>query len=143
MSTTEENTEDLISNIVLNKEEPSEEELEEFKNLVSEWFKYDDQIIKLINAIKERKVIKKALNNKIQDFMYKYQYNDLNTKHGRIKTNIKEVKLPIKIPEIRDKILKYSELSGQELIDQIFKEDREKIVKKNIKRIIPKVSLSL
>jgi len=143
MSTTEENTEDLISNIVLNKEEPSEEELEEFKNLVSEWFKYDDQIIKLINAIKERKVIKKALNNKIQDFMYKYQYNDLNTKHGRIKTNIKEVKLPIKIPEIRDKILKYSELSGQELIDQIFKEDREKVVKKNIKRIIPKVSLSL
>lgn len=139
----EDNTEDLITNIVSNKIEPSEEELEGFKNLVSEWFKYDDQIRKLINAIKERKTIRKALNAKIQDFMYRYQYNDLNTKNGRIKANVREVKVPVKVNEIRDKILKYSDKSGQELLDQIFKEDRPTVIKKDIKRIIPKVSLTI
>ena len=39
---------------VINEErvEPSTEELESFKNLVNDWFKYDDQIRKLQTAIK-------------------------------------------------------------------------------------------
>ena len=136
-------TDDLITNIVNNKPEPTNEELESFKNLVHDWFKYDDQIRKLDIAIKERRNYQKALNTKIQEFMFTYQYNDLNTQHGRIKSNVKEVKLPIKINEIKDKILKYKELSGEELLKQIFEEERQTVVKKNIRRIIPKVSLTL
>lgn len=135
--------EDLITSIVENKPEPTEEELDSFKNLVNDWFKYDDQIRKLDIAIKERRNYQKALNSKIQDFMLKYQYNDLNTQHGRIRSNIKEVKLPIKVTEIREKILKYPDLSGTELVDKLFNEERPTITKKNIRRIIPRVSLTL
>jgi hypothetical protein len=133
---------DLIDDVI-NKPEPTEEELQNFKNLVTDWFKYDDQIRKLSIAIKERKSYQKALNSKIQEFMFNYKYNDLNTQQGRIKTNIKEVKVPIKLLEIKDKILKYKELSGEELLNQIFNEERPTVIKKNIRRIIPKVSLNL
>lgn len=131
---------DIINN---NRVEPSAEELETFKNLVNDWFKYDDQIRKLKIAMKERKNYQRVLNNKIEDFMFNYKYNDLNTQHGRIKTNIKECKVPIKMNDIKTKIIQYNNLSGEELLKRIFEEDRETIVKKNIKRIIPKVSLSL
>ena len=115
---------DIINN---NNNEPTPEELETFKNLVNDWFKYDDQIRKLNIAMKERKNYQRVLNNKIEEFMFNYKYNDLNTQHGRIKT----------------KIIKYNELSGEELLKKIFEDERETIVKKNIKRIIPKVSLML
>jgi hypothetical protein len=137
-------TEDIIDDIINNKRvEPTEEELESFKNLVNDWFKYDDQVRKLMIAIKERKNYQRVLNNKIQEFMFNFQYNDLNTQHGRIKTNVKEMKAPIKINDIKSKIIQYKDLSGEELLKRIFEEDRATIVKKNIRRIIPKVSLTL
>jgi hypothetical protein len=136
-------TEDLITSIVENTAQPTEEELDSFKNLVNDWFKYDDQIRKLDIAIKERRSYQKALNSKIQEFMFKYQYNDLNTQHGRIKSNVREVKVPIKVTEIREKILKFPELSGIELIEKLFNEERPTVVRKNIRRIIPRVSLTL
>lgn len=134
---------DIITSITTKKEEPTEEELESFKNLVSDWFKFDDQIRKLEVALKERKNYQRALNNKIQDFMIKYEYSDLNTQQGRIKSNVREVKQPITIKDIKTQIINNKNLSGEELIDLIFNGEREKIIKKNIKRIIPKVSLNL
>jgi len=136
-------TDNLITNIESEKVEPTEEELDSFKNLVNDWFKYDDQIRKLNIAIKERRNYQKALNSKVQDFMYTYKYNDLNTANGRIRSNVREVKKPIKMTEIKDKIMKYKSLSGEELLKQIFIEDRETILKKNLKRVIPTVSLTL
>lgn len=137
-------TDNVIDDIINNRRiEPSEEEMENFKNLVNDWFKYDDQIRKLVIAIKERKNYQRVFNNKIQDFMYKYQYNDLNTQHGCIKSNVREVKAPLKITDIKDKIMRFKDLSGEELLKQIFEEDRQIIVKKNLKRVIPKVSLTL
>jgi hypothetical protein len=125
------------------KHEPTEEELDTFKNLVNDWFKYDDQIRKLKIAMKERKNYQRVLNNKIEEFMFNFKYNDLNTQHGRIKTNIKECKVPIKMNDIKTMIIKYNDLSGEELLKRIFEGDRQTIVKKNIRRIIPKVSLTL
>ena len=92
---------DIINN---NNNEPTTEELETFKNLVNDWFKYDDQIRKLNIAMKERKNYQRVLNNKIEEFMFNYKYNDLNTQHGRIKTNVKECKVPIKMNDIKTKI---------------------------------------
>jgi hypothetical protein len=135
--------EDNLIEDIIDKPEPNDEELDNFKNLVNDWFKYDDQIRKLIIAIKERKNYKKVLNNKIEEFMFTYKYNDLNTQHGRIKANVKEAKVPIKVNEIKDKIIQYKDLSGEELLNQIFNEERPKVLKKNITRIIPKVSLTL
>ena len=56
---------------VINEErvEPSAEELESFKNLVNDWFKYDDQIRKLQTAIKERKNYQRVLNGKIENYL--------------------------------------------------------------------------
>jgi len=139
-----EETDNEIDDIINNRRiEPTQEELDNFKNLVNDWFRYDDQIRKLIIAMKERKNYQRVLNSKIQDFMLKYQYNDLNTQHGCIKSNVREVKAPLKINDIKDKIIKFKDLSGEELLKQIFDEDRQTIVKKNLKRVIPKVSLTL
>ena len=138
------NDDNIVDNIInQDRVEPSEDELETFKNLVNDWFKYDDQIRKLKIAMKERKNYQRVLNNKIEEFMFNFKYNDLNTQHGRIKTNVKECIVPIKMNDIKTKIIQYKELSGEELLKRIFEEDRQTIVKKNIKRIIPKVSLTI
>jgi hypothetical protein len=138
------NSDNIVDDIINpTRVEPTEEELESFKNLVNDWFKYDDQIRKLKIAMKERKNYQRVLNNKIEEFMFNFKYNDLNTQHGRIKTNMKECVVPIKMNDIKTKIIQYKELSGEELLKRIFEEDRQTVMKKNIKRIIPKVSLTI
>tara|TARA_Y100000389_G_C17413482_1_gene492299 strand:+ start:832 stop:1302 length:471 start_codon:yes stop_codon:yes gene_type:complete len=140
----EQQSESIVEDIINEEKiEPSKEELETFKNLVNDWFKYDDQIRKLQIAMKERKNYQRVLNNKIEQFMFNYKYNDLNTQHGRIKTNVKECKVPIKMNDIKTKIMQYNNLSGEELLKRIFEEDRTTVVKKNIRRVIPKVSLTI
>jgi len=135
---------DLIDNIIKTANEPTTEEMDTFKNLVADWFKYDDQVRKLKIAIRERKTMQQVLNNKIEEFMFKYNYNDLNTQNGRLKTNVRNVYKPINIKDVRDIINNNKHLTGEELLAKIFnKEEREVIVKKTIKRIIPKVSMSL
>lgn len=129
---------------IINNSEPTKEELDTFKNLVGEWFKYDDIIRKLEVALKERKTLQRALNNKIEDFMFMYKYNDLNTQNGRIKATIKTIHKPINIKEIKTIMENHKDLTGTELFTMIFnKEDRPTTTKKVIKRVIPKVSLSL
>jgi hypothetical protein len=137
---------DLIEEIISNKniEEPTEEELETFKIWVQDWFKYDDAIRKLKIAIRERKVLQQVLNSKIEKFMFKYNYNDLNTQNGRLKTNIRSVHKPVNIKEIKDIINNNKNLTGEELLSKIFsKENRPIVEKKTIKRIIPKVSMNI
>jgi hypothetical protein len=56
---------------------------------------------------------------------------------------VKECIVPIKMNDIKTKIIQYKDLSGEELLKRIFDEDRQTVVKKNIKRIIPKVSLTI
>ena len=135
---------DLIDDIISTAKEPTADEMDTFKNLVADWFKYDDAIRKLKIAIRERKTLQQVLNNKIEDFMFKYDYNDLNTQNGRLKTNVKNVYKPINIKEVREIINNNKHLTGEELLAKIFnKDEREMIVKKTIRRIIPKVSMSL
>lgn len=137
---------DLIESIISNKnlEEPTEEELETFKIWVQDWFKYDDAIRKLKIAIRERIVLRNALNSKIEDFMFKFNYNDLNTQNGRLKTIVKSVHKPVNIKEIKDIITNNKNLTGEELLAKIFNKDNRPIMeKKYIKRIIPKVSMNI
>lgn len=133
----------FINNVLDNNIEPTEEELDTLKAMVNDWFKYDDQIRKLQVAIKERKTHQKALNSKIEKFMFDYKYKDLNTQHGRIKANERKVKIPVKMSEIKEKILELKHLSGEELLNSIFKEDRPTMIKKNIRRVIPTVNLQI
>tara|TARA_B000000437_G_scaffold219150_1_gene200078 strand:- start:7213 stop:7653 length:441 start_codon:yes stop_codon:yes gene_type:complete len=146
MSLSESQSDDklFINNLLDETKEPSSDELESLKSMVNDWFKYDDQIRKLQIAIKERKVHQKALNNKIENFMFQYKYKDLNTQHGIIKANERKVKIPVKMSDIKDKILELNHLSGEELLKEIFdNENRKTVIKKNIRRVIPKVSLDI
>jgi len=122
---------------------PTEDELETFKQQVSEWTKLDDQIKKLGIAIRERKIHQRALTNKIQEFMFQHNYDNLNTHSGRIKATIRQVKQPLKLAEIREKILALHNLSGEDLIAQIFDAERPTTEKRSLRRVMPKVSLSL
>jgi len=139
-----ESGETTIEDIINETKEPSKEELDEFKNLVNEWFNYDNMIRKLSVALKERKTRQRALNSKIEEFMFSYKYNDLNTQNGRLKASIKTIHKPVNLKEIRNILENNKDLKGEELLALIFnKDDRPTTTKKTIKRIIPKVSLSL
>lgn len=122
---------------------PTEEELEMFRQQVSEWSKLDDQVKKLCIAIRERRIHQRALTTKIQEFMFKHGYDNLNTQAGRIKASVRQVKAPLKLADIREKILAMHNLSGEELVAFIFESERPTVEKRSLRRIMPKVSLSL
>jgi len=133
-------TSSLIDEIInVRKREPTDEELDSFKNLANDYIKYDDQIRKLEIALKERKNHQRAISESMIKFMTVFEYNDLNTQHGRIKINKKECKVPIKMTDIKAKIMKHDDT----LYKQIFEEETEKVMKQNLKRIIPKVLLTI
>lgn len=129
---------------------PTEEELSEFKSQVAEWVKIDDQIKKLRVAIRERVVHQKALGSRIQNFMKTYKYDNLNTAQGRIHNKCREVKQPLKVKDIKDKVYNIVEQDdlgfNEEIIQRIrciFEGDRPVTVKETLQRQVPKVSLSL
>lgn len=123
--------------------QPTPEELEDFKMRVSEWTKLDDQVRKLNIAIRERRTHQRALADGIQSFMSKYGYDNLNTNQGRIVHTVRKTKEPIKIHEIRDLLMEQKNLSGEQLFKAIFEKERPIIEKQSIRRVIPKVSMSL
>jgi hypothetical protein len=61
------------------------EDFIEFKKSVKEWITLDDDILKLQEAIKERRKKKNELTPQIIDFMDKFDINDLNTNGGKLK----------------------------------------------------------
>lgn len=124
---------------------PSEEDMELFRQQVSEWMKLDDQIRKLSVAVRERKVHQRAIGQKIQQFMMSHNYDNLNTQQGRIRATSRTVKQPIKLTDIRNTLLELADqpVTGQMLLDRIFHSERPCEVKHSIRRIVPKVSMSL
>jgi len=122
---------------------PSEEELALFRQRVSEWTKLDDVIRKLGTALRERKVHQKAITQKIEEFMVKYGYDNLNTQQGRIQHKVRQVKQSLKLKDVRGMILENYGLSGEELVKKIFEAERPVEEKKSLRRIVPKVSMSL
>lgn len=124
--------------------EPTPEELETFKVHVSEWSKLDEQIKKLSVAIRERRVHQRALSAQIQEFMGKYKYDDLQTRSGRIRHNVRTVPVPLKLSEVRAKILELGGDAGEEIVHKIFEDpERPKVEKRSLRRIVPKVSMHL
>ena len=124
---------------------PTPEELEIFKQQVAEWMKLDDSIRKLSVAIRERRVHQKALSTKVQEFMIKHGYDNLNTQQGRIRSNVRNVKQPLKLTDIRAKLLELGDqkLTGEEIIQRILDAERPTVEKQSLRRVVPKVSLSL
>lgn len=126
-------------------EKPSEEDIELFRQQVSEWLKLDDQIRKLSVAMRERKVHQRAIGQKIQQFMLTNNYDNLNTQHGRIRSSTRTVKQPVKVSDIRNTLLELADqpITGQELLQRFFECERPCEVKHSLRRVVPKVSMSL
>ena len=125
---------------------PSNEDFDQFKQQVAEWIKIDDQIRKLSIALRERRTHQKALGKKIQEFMIKNKYDNLDTKHGVIQSNVKEVLQQIKLTDIRSKIEELDEtekLSKEQIIERFFEAERPTVKKQSLHRKIPKVSMHL
>ena len=123
---------------------PTETELEDFKAKVSEYLKLDDQVRKLNIAIRERRVHLRALSEKIQDFMNRYEIGTLNTQHGeRIHHKVRQSKVPIKIVDVKELLLEKRHLTGEQLFKELFESERPTKEVKTIRRVIPKVSLNL
>jgi len=134
---------DVVEEAIEEGETPDEEELTDFRAKVAEWVKLDDQVRKLDIAIRERRVHQKALSESIQKFMVQYGYDKLNTTQGRICHSVRKVKQPIKLHEIKEKLLECKEMNGGDLFKAIFESERPVKENTSIRRVIPRVSMNI
>tara|TARA_Y100000389_G_scaffold197147_1_gene231193 strand:- start:3023 stop:3436 length:414 start_codon:yes stop_codon:yes gene_type:complete len=123
----------------LTDKQPTEDELQDFKNKMAEWLKMDEQINKLSIAIRERRRLQNALSGYIKDFMFKFNYNDVSINNAKVKARQRETLVPLKVNDIKAKLLEYKNLKGEELVNMIF-DNREKKVVNTVKRVIPKIN---
>lgn len=110
--------------------------LEEFKKNVQSWMLIDNQMKRLAAASKQLKVKKNDMNEKILDFMARYNIEDLNTKEGIIrykKTYVKEPLTQKLIKEKLNELFKDSD-SNLEKINEIFN-NRGKVEKTSLRRL--------
>ena len=134
---------DALFQYVSSQNPPSDEDMEDFRGKVAEWFRLDEQIRKLQVAIKERRTHQRALSSSIQDFMISHGYDNLQTQRGKIVSKVSEVKVPLKIVNIREMIMANEGLTGGELVKKIFEAERQVVVKKSLRHQRPKVSFHL
>lgn len=115
---------------------PTEQELEEFKSYVKNYIDIDNDVKKLKGAIKERNNVKKEISNYIMSFMSKFNIEDLNTKHGKIRYHITRVRRPLNEKAIKNKLIENfdSKLTPEDLADKIFGE-KTTVEKHVLKRI--------
>jgi hypothetical protein len=122
---------------------PSEDDMEQLRAQLAEWFRLDEQIRKLQNAIKERKTHQRALSKSIQEFMSSHKYDNVQTQKGKIVYKVCQVKAPVKLGSVKDIIMQNEGLSGKLLLDKIFNEERPVIEKKSLRHVRPPVSFHL
>ena len=116
----------------------------EFKDNVKEWLTLDDDIITLQKAIKERKNKKNELTPKIQDYMNRFEINDLNKNNGKIKFTKSLYTKPLNkqflISRLGDFFKDYNK--GEKAASFIL-DNRDKEEKFKLRRIINKNELNL
>ncbi len=81
--------------------------LEEFKHQVKMWMEIDNQVKKMMSLVKEKRVVQKALTEKILDFMIRFNIEDLNTKDGKLRYKVTRVKPSVKVKDIRQNLQTY------------------------------------
>eukprot|EP00798_Chlamydomonas_sp_ICE-L_P029875 gene29875-biopygen11611 len=78
--------------------------LDDFKSDVCTWIELDDSIKTLQHAIRDRRLEKQKLTQRIIGFMDHHDIEDLNTKSGRIRYKTKYVRPQVSKTNIRDRI---------------------------------------
>lgn len=124
----------------LQQRKPTQEEREDFRNKMTEWLKLDEQIKKLSIAMRERKKLQNVLNTYIKEFMYKYNYEDVNIDNCKVRARKRESLKPLKVVDIKNKMLEYKDMNGEQLIEKIFDPtNREKCFKDSLTRVMPRI----
>jgi hypothetical protein len=111
--------------------------LEEFKEYVKKWIELDNTIKRAQEAIKERKQARDKLSMLISKFMCKYDIEDLNTKEGRIRCKVMQVKAPVSQKVVKQKIIDYfqnDDNKKEEIISKIY-DERETVQKVSLRRL--------
>ena len=120
------------------------EDFIEFKSDVSQWLTLDDDIITLQKAIKERKTKKNELTIKIQDYMNKFQINDLNTQNGKIKFTKSLYTKPLNKQFLISRLGDFfKDFSKGEKAASFILDNRDKQEKFVLKRVINKNDMNL
>ena len=110
--------------------------LEEFKKNVQNWMTIDNQLKRLAAATKQIKNKKKEMNEKILDFMVRYNIEDLNTKEGIIRYKKTFVKGTLTQKMIKDKLNDIFKDNNTDLekVNEIFN-NRDKVEKTSLRRL--------
>ncbi len=118
---------------------PDNNSLEEFKNQVKMWMEIDNTVKKLQNVIKERNAIKNQLTRSILAFMSRFNIEDLNTKEGKLRYKVTNVKAPLNQTVIKNRLEEnFSKArNAEELHELVF--NRDIVVQKHsLRRLRPK-----
>ena len=124
---------------------PSTEELDQFKNKVRSWMEIDNTVKKLRGVIRERNTAKVDLTREILDFMGKFNIEDLNTKEGKLRYKVSNVKEPVTRQTLKDKLIQnYSpEMNAEDLAKLVFDSPRGTVEKHTLRRLKPPRVLSI
>jgi hypothetical protein len=115
---------------------PTESDLDEFRKYVTHYIDIDNDIKKLKAAVRDRNSVKNELTSYIIKFMIKFNIEDLNTKQGKIRYNVRKQKAPLSQKTIKQKLeeLHNPSISCKELTEKIF-DNRSTIDKHSLRRL--------
>ena len=87
-------------------QEIPKDQLDIFKENVTNWLKTDSDICELEKKIRELKKQRKKDEHEVTQFMVKFNISDLNTNNGKIKCNARNTKKPLNKTNIRENLSK-------------------------------------
>ena len=90
-------------------QEIPKDQLDLFKENVSNWLKIDTDICDLEKQIRELKKKRKQDELEVTQFMVKFNISDLNTNNGKLKCNARNTKKPLNKINIRENLCKVIE----------------------------------
>ena len=114
--------------------------IEEFKYNAKTYLNIDNEINKLKDLLKQKKLQKQELQNYIIGFMGKHKLKDLNTQDGKLKYTVIKSKKPLTKTSIHSTLKKYfnnNDDKAKELTNILYS-NREKIEKIELKRFFNK-----
>lgn len=119
---------------------PTDEMLEAFKSDVRSWIEIDNSVRRLQAAIKERRLAKKQLSERIIDFMARFNIDDLHTRECRLRYHVTYVRNPITYTTIKDRIANFfvANVTMADSLNQAIFGSRDRAQRSSIRRLLPK-----
>ena len=111
--------------------------IDQFREYVRKWMELDNTVKKAQHLIREKRKQRDALSIAISKFMCKYDIEDLNTKEGRIRCKVTQVKAPLNQKVVKEKIASIFQ-GDEEKSNQIIKklyEERDTVQKVSLRRL--------